>query len=172
MGFRFGRARDTAKTASYVAPPPSTSPPSLRNKRAWLSTNSRILSKDVHGADHGGLPFPSFGLTSSPSALSRSASVQSSSLQSPPPPPPRDNNIACHPQLAVQHRERAWSSPTLQQRWRPPSLRPMVGRMATMVLRRSPCSKNWKPYKIETKDIGIQAYDAILQLGVGYHAMA
>jgi hypothetical protein len=44
--------------------------------------------------------------------------------------------------------------------------------MATTVLRLSPCSKNWKPYKIETKDIGIQAYHAILQLGVGYRAMA
>jgi hypothetical protein len=43
--------------------------------------------------------------------------------------------------------------------------------MATKVLRQSPCSKNWKPYKIETKDIGIQVYDAILQLGVGYRAM-
>ncbi len=44
--------------------------------------------------------------------------------------------------------------------------------MATTVLRRSPCSKKWKPYKIETRDIGIQAYHAVLQLGVGYHAMA
>ncbi len=44
--------------------------------------------------------------------------------------------------------------------------------MATTVLRQSPCSKNWKPYKIETKDIGIQAYHAVLQLGVGYRAMA
>ncbi len=44
--------------------------------------------------------------------------------------------------------------------------------MATTVLRQSPCSKNWKPYKIETKDIDIQAYHAVLQLGVGYRAMA
>ncbi len=44
--------------------------------------------------------------------------------------------------------------------------------MVTTVLRQSPCSKNWKPYKIETKDIGIQAYHAVLQLGVGYRAMA
>jgi hypothetical protein len=29
------------------------------------------------------------------------------------------------------------------------------------------CSKNWRPYKIETKDIGIQAYYVLLQLGVG-----
>jgi hypothetical protein len=43
--------------------------------------------------------------------------------------------------------------------------------MAMTVLRRSPCSKNWKPFKIETKDIGIQAYDVVLQLGVGYRAM-
>jgi hypothetical protein len=48
----------------------------------------------------------------------------------------------------------------------------MAGRMATTVLRQSPCSKNWKPYKTETKDIGIQAYDAILQSGVGYCMMA
>jgi hypothetical protein len=34
--------------------------------------------------------------------------------------------------------------------------------------RQSPCSKNLKPYKIETKDIGIQAYHVVLQLGVGY----
>jgi hypothetical protein len=47
----------------------------------------------------------------------------------------------------------------------------MVGQMATAVLRRSPCSKNWKPCKIETKDIGIQAYHAVLQLGVGYRLM-
>jgi hypothetical protein len=44
--------------------------------------------------------------------------------------------------------------------------------MATTVLRRLPCSKNWKPYKIETKDIGIQAYHSVLQLGVGYRVMA
>jgi hypothetical protein len=43
--------------------------------------------------------------------------------------------------------------------------------MAMTVLRRSPCSKIWKPYKIETKDIGIQAYHAVLQLGVGYRVM-
>jgi hypothetical protein len=30
---------------------------------------------------------------------------------------------------------------------------------------------NWKPYKIETKDIGIQAYHVVLQLGVGYRRM-
>jgi hypothetical protein len=47
----------------------------------------------------------------------------------------------------------------------------MAGQMATTVLRQSPCSKNWKPYKIETKDIGIQAYHAVLQLGVGYCVM-
>ena len=39
------------------------------------------------------------------------------------------------------------------------------------VLRRSPCSKNWKPYKIETKDIGTQAYYAVLQLCVGCRLM-
>ncbi len=44
--------------------------------------------------------------------------------------------------------------------------------MATTVMWRSPCSKNWKPYEVETKDIGIQAYHAVLQLGVGYRAMA
>jgi hypothetical protein len=48
----------------------------------------------------------------------------------------------------------------------------MVGQMATTVLRQSLCSENWKPYKIETKDIGIQASDAVLQLGVGYREMA
>ena len=42
---------------------------------------------------------------------------------------------------------------------------------SVMNLRRSPCSKNWKPYKIETKDIGIQAYYAILQLCVGCQLM-
>ncbi len=36
----------------------------------------------------------------------------------------------------------------------------------------SPCSKNWKPYKTETKDIDTQASDAILALGVGNQAMA
>ena len=44
--------------------------------------------------------------------------------------------------------------------------------MATMVLQQPPCSKIWKPYKIETKDIGIQAYHTVLQLGVGYPTMA
>jgi hypothetical protein len=44
--------------------------------------------------------------------------------------------------------------------------------MATTVLRRSSCSKNWKTYKIQTKDIGIQAYHVVIQLGVGYRAMA
>jgi hypothetical protein len=29
------------------------------------------------------------------------------------------------------------------------------------ILRQSPCSKNGKPYKTETKDIGIQAFGAI-----------
>jgi hypothetical protein len=43
--------------------------------------------------------------------------------------------------------------------------------MAMTVLRQLPCSKNWKPYKNETKDIGIQAYHAVLQLGVGYRVM-
>jgi hypothetical protein len=47
----------------------------------------------------------------------------------------------------------------------------MAGRMATTVLQRLPCSKNWKPYKIETKDIDIQGYHAVLQLGVGYRVM-
>jgi hypothetical protein len=42
-----------------------------------------------------------------------------------------------------------------------------AGLMATTILQRLPCSKNWKPYKIETKDIGIQAYYVVLQLGVG-----
>ncbi len=114
MGFRFGHARNTGKIASCVAPPPSTSLPSLQNKRAWLSTNSLILSKDAHRVDHGGLPFPSSGSTSLPSASSQSASIQSLSSRSPPPPPPRDNLVARHPQLAVQHQERARSSPTLQ----------------------------------------------------------
>ena len=36
------------------------------------------------------------------------------------------------------------------------------------ILRQSPCSKNGKPYKTETKDIDTQASDAILALGVGY----
>jgi len=40
------------------------------------------------------------------------------------------------------------------------------GRKAATVLWTSPCSKNWKPL-IETKDIGIQACYAVLQLGVG-----
>jgi hypothetical protein len=35
-----------------------------------------------------------------------------------------------------------------------------------------PYSKNYKSYKIEANDIGIQASKVILQLGVGYHAMA
>jgi len=39
------------------------------------------------------------------------------------------------------------------------------------ILRQSPCSKKGKPYKIETKDIGIQAYYAILQLCVGCRLM-
>ena len=39
------------------------------------------------------------------------------------------------------------------------------------ILRQSPCSKNWKPNQIETIDIGIQAYYAILQLCVGYRLM-
>jgi hypothetical protein len=43
--------------------------------------------------------------------------------------------------------------------------------MRTTALQQSPCSKNGKPYKIETKDIDIQALDAILQLGVGYRLM-
>ncbi len=42
-----------------------------------------------------------------------------------------------------------------------------AGRMATTVPRQSPYSKNWKPCKIETKDIGIQGSDAVLQLSVG-----
>ena len=60
----------------------------------------------------------------------------------------------------------------VQRRQRPSNLQPMAGRMATTSLRQSPCSKNWKPYKIETKDIDTQAFDAILALGVGYRAMA
>jgi hypothetical protein len=36
------------------------------------------------------------------------------------------------------------------------------------ILRQSPCSKNGKPYKTETKDIDTQASDAISALGVGY----
>jgi hypothetical protein len=43
--------------------------------------------------------------------------------------------------------------------------------MAMTVLQQSPCSKNWKPYKIETKDIIIQVYHPVLQLGVGYRVM-
>jgi hypothetical protein len=44
----------------------------------------------------------------------------------------------------------------------------MTGQMGTTIMQRLPCSKNWKPYNIETKDIGIQASNAVLQLGVGY----
>jgi hypothetical protein len=44
----------------------------------------------------------------------------------------------------------------------------MAGRMGTTVLQQSPCSKNGKPYKFETKDIGIQASDVVLQLVMGY----
>ena len=40
------------------------------------------------------------------------------------------------------------------------------------ILRQSPCSKNGKPYKTETKDIDTQASDAILALGVGYRLVA
>ena len=47
----------------------------------------------------------------------------------------------------------------------------MVGRMATTILRRFPCRKKWKPYKIETKDIGILVYYAVIQLGVGCQLM-
>jgi hypothetical protein len=36
-----------------------------------------------------------------------------------------------------------------------------------MNLQQSPYSNNWKPYKIETKDIDTQALDAVLALGVG-----
>ena len=36
------------------------------------------------------------------------------------------------------------------------------------ILRQSPCGKNGKPYKTETKDIDTQASDAISALGVGY----
>ena len=43
-------------------------------------------------------------------------------------------------------------------------MRPRAGLSATTILRQFPCSKNWKTYKIETKDIGIQAYYVVLQL--------
>ena len=39
------------------------------------------------------------------------------------------------------------------------------------ILRQLPCSKNWKSYKIETKDIDTQVLDAILALGVGCRLM-
>ena len=40
------------------------------------------------------------------------------------------------------------------------------------IMRQSPCSKNGNRNKNGTKDIGIQAFDAILQLGVGYRLIA
>ncbi len=58
MGFRFGRACNTGKTASCVASLRPTFPPSLQNKRAWLSTNSLILSKDAHRPRSQGPPIP------------------------------------------------------------------------------------------------------------------
>ena len=70
-----------------------------------------------------------------------------------------------------QQRPRRCSSLTLQQRRRPPNLRPMAGRMAMTILQQSLCTKNWKPYKIETNDIDTQALDAILALGVGCRLM-
>ena len=41
------------------------------------------------------------------------------------------------------------------------------GQSAMTILQQLICSKNRKPLTIETKDIGIQALDAILQLSVG-----
>jgi hypothetical protein len=40
------------------------------------------------------------------------------------------------------------------------------------VRRQLSCSKNYKSYKIEANDMGIQAFKGVLQLSVGYHAMA
>ena len=40
------------------------------------------------------------------------------------------------------------------------------------IMRQSPCSKNGNRNKNGTKDIGIQAFDAILQLRVGYRLIA
>jgi hypothetical protein len=40
------------------------------------------------------------------------------------------------------------------------------------IMRQSPCSKNGNRNKNGTKDIGIQAFDAILQLCVGYRLIA
>ena len=40
------------------------------------------------------------------------------------------------------------------------------------IMRQSPCSKNGNRNKNGTKDIGIQAFDAILQLLVGYWLIA
>ena len=40
------------------------------------------------------------------------------------------------------------------------------------IMRQSPCSKNENRNKNGTKDIGIQAFDAILQLRVGYRLIA
>ena len=47
------------------------------------------------------------------------------------------------------------------------SLLPTAGRSAMTILQSLPCSKNWKPYKIETKDIDTHALDPILALYVG-----
>jgi hypothetical protein len=41
-----------------------------------------------------------------------------------------------------------------------------------MILQRPPCLEKGKRNKNGTKDIGIQAFNAILQLGVGYQLIA
>ena len=47
----------------------------------------------------------------------------------------------------------------------------ICGQRPAGILWQSPCSKNWKPHKIETKDNGIQAYYTVLQLCVGCQLM-
>ena len=44
--------------------------------------------------------------------------------------------------------------------------------MRTMILQRPPCLEKGKSNKNGTEDIGIQAFNAILQLGVGYQLIA
>ena len=69
-----------------------------------------------------------------------------------------------HPVLLLLPRQQSPSHFRSQGCRLPPS---RVGRSATTILRQLSCSKNWKPYKIETKDICIQAYYLVLQLDVG-----
>jgi hypothetical protein len=45
-------------------------------------------------------------------------------------------------------------------------------RVMLRILRQLPHSNNEKSYKIETKDIDVQASNAILALGVGYRAIS